>query len=508
MKMLVVFGILLHISQHALAGVVEVNKGAESVLMPCHYKGQIPDDNPSVTWTRNELNPNLVHLSRDERDYLIDQNQIYRDRTSMTTDPLETGDFSLTLRKPKLSDSGNYSCKLGDRRQELTVTEVRLTVKDQQVQVEVKEGAESVILPCRTTANLPEDARVEWTRSDPVFMFIHVFPNTSKHHKDQDELYCGRTEMNKDLLRTGDLSLTLKSPTDRDSGSYICTVYRDQDILRHKVVLKQVKGFPAWATAVLILLFVVLPACGGVLFFFRQYYIPVYKVKLDSGVESVLLPCKTTVCLHKIIKVEWKDKDERNVHVFENGSDQPEEQDQFYKNRTKMNKGLLRIGDLSLTLKYPTVSETFTCTVYSSKGDILMKKEVLLQVKVQQVEVHSGVDSVLLPCKTTVHLPEETKVEWTDSKDRKVHVFENGSDQPGIQFWFYKNRTKVNEDLLSTGDLSLTLTQPTVSETFTCTVYSRKGDILMKKPVQLEVKEKDQVQDPQEDISLMTNQSV
>uniref|UniRef100_A0A3Q3A386 Ig-like domain-containing protein n=1 Tax=Kryptolebias marmoratus TaxID=37003 RepID=A0A3Q3A386_KRYMA len=246
-----------------------------------------------------------------------------------------------------------------------------IVLLDQQEEVEVKEGAESVILPCRTTPDLPEDATVEWTRSEPKVIFVHVFPNTNNPNK-QSDLYISRTEMDKDLLRTGDLSLTLKYPTDRDSGSYICTVYRHQDILRDKVVLTHVKGqsvntgqrsgehftikftealigkaeneirsgvvvadshphlllpdnrsqkvfvskaggemfslkkcsafniscrwrgvvekalspelrgstvlcfstegFPAWATALLVLLFVVLPVSGGVLFYFRHYF--------------------------------------------------------------------------------------------------------------------------------------------------------------------------------------------------------------------------------------------
>uniref|UniRef100_A0A3Q4I2S3 Ig-like domain-containing protein n=1 Tax=Neolamprologus brichardi TaxID=32507 RepID=A0A3Q4I2S3_NEOBR len=104
------------------------------------------------------------------------------------------------------------------------------------VVVEVNE--DFIILPCKTKPELPEGSTVQWTRSDRV---VHVYSNRSDHLKNQDDLYCGRTKMNKDLLRTGDLSLTLKYPTERDSGGYICTIYRDKDILRHKVVL-QVKG--------------------------------------------------------------------------------------------------------------------------------------------------------------------------------------------------------------------------------------------------------------------------
>uniref|UniRef100_A0A669EDM3 Ig-like domain-containing protein n=1 Tax=Oreochromis niloticus TaxID=8128 RepID=A0A669EDM3_ORENI len=213
-------------------------------------------------------------------------------------------------------------------------------------------------------------------------------------------------------------------------------------------------------------------------------------VEVDSGVESVQLICKTTVCLPKDAKVEWKDKDDRKVHVYENGSDQPEEQDDKYKNRTKMKRNLLEPGDLSLTLKYPTDGDnsTYTCTVYSREGNVLMEKQVELKVRVPQVEVDSGVESVQLPFNTTLHLPEDAKVEWKNNDDDKVHVYENGSDQPEEQHQVYRDQTKMNEDLLKTGDLSLTLKYPTDGDTFTCTVYSREGNILLKRKVELKVR--------------------
>uniref|UniRef100_A0A3B4GDZ1 Ig-like domain-containing protein n=1 Tax=Pundamilia nyererei TaxID=303518 RepID=A0A3B4GDZ1_9CICH len=93
-------------------------------------------------------------------------------------------------------------------------------------------------------------------------------------------------------------------------------------------------------------------------------------LEVDSGVESVQLPCKTMV-------LEWMDN-YRKVHVYENDPDQHEEQHQVYRDRTKMNEDLLKTGDLSLTLNYPTDynTDTYTCTVYSREGNILLKRKV------------------------------------------------------------------------------------------------------------------------------------
>ncbi|XP_025761011.1 uncharacterized protein LOC109196963 [Oreochromis niloticus] len=364
MKMLLL--LLVSVSQHALAVVVEVNEGEKSVLLPCQYSGIISDD-LTVMWTHNDLHPKSVHLRREGGDALTGQNQRYSGRTSMKSDALDSLDFSLTLRKPTKTDSGNYTCSISDGRKELRLGEIQLQVTDLQVEVKVEEGSDSIILPCKTTPDLPEDTTVEWTYSDLEQIVVCVYPNRSDHLNHQDGFYRNRTKMNKDLLRTGDLSLTLKHPTERDSGGYICTIYRDKDILRQKVVLQVKEQFPFWATALLVLLIflvLVLIVSGGLLFYFRHYFMSVPWVEVDSGVESVQLICKTTVCLPKDAKVEWKDKNNRKVHVYENGSDQPEEQNQDYKGLTKMKRNLP--GDLSLTLKNPTEEDTYTCTVYMS----------------------------------------------------------------------------------------------------------------------------------------------
>ncbi|CAI5669906.1 unnamed protein product [Oreochromis niloticus] len=424
--MLLFLLLLISGSQYALAEVVEVYKETTSVLVPCQYSGIIPENNPTVMWTRNDLDPKCIHLRLEEGDDLKMQNQRYRGRTSMTSDALETADFSLTIRKPELSDSGIYTCSISDGREELGQRNIELKVKDQQVEVKVEERSDSIILPCQTKPDLPDDVRVEWSRFDVERMMVHVYSNRSGNLKKQDDLYCGRTKMNEDLVKTGDLSLTLKYPTHRDTGQYICTIYRDKDILRQKVVLQVKEPFPSWATALLVLMALragwsvwslnngsvdglitpegkgtfVLPAVEAKEMeesrsrVFQQPPRPSilrgllqmdYEVKVDSREETVLLPCKTIVHIPKDPKVEWKDTKDRKVHVYENGSDQPGEQDEVYRDRTKMKRNLLEPGDFSLTLKYPTDRDTntYTCTVYNRTRKILLTKAVKLIVRGQ-----------------------------------------------------------------------------------------------------------------------------
>ncbi|XP_014863298.1 PREDICTED: uncharacterized protein LOC106930347 [Poecilia mexicana] len=491
--MMMMMMVLLLVSQHALGGVVEVTVGSQSVLLPCRYSGVIPEE-PVVTWTNGDVGPACVHLRR-EQDDLRTQLERYRGRTRMAPGALDSGDFSLTLSDPQPPDQGTYTCSLSDGRGRRTLRVSQLRVRDDQVEVKTVEGADSVVLPCRMPPDLPGDSRVEWTRSEPEPLLVHTLQNTSQPGTRQDDLYCSRTHMEQDLLRTGDLSLTLRFPTSRDRGRYVCTVYRGEDILRRAVVLQHdTEPFPLQAKVLVVLLVLLLAALfasGGLFYYFRHYLLSGYTVKVDAGAESVLLPFKSRVRLPEDAKVDWRTSTNRKVRVYLQGCDRSEEQHQAYRDRTRINQDPLKTRDLSLTLQRPldVDRDTYTCIVCSREGHILLKKDVKLRVRVHQVEVEPGVESVLLPCRTRESLDGDVRVEWRDRFNWTVHVHQNGSDQSEDQHWLYRTRTKMDANLLRTGDLSLTLSWPTDgdSNTYTCTVSKGDGDVLMQKQVKLQV---------------------
>ncbi|XP_038587525.1 uncharacterized protein LOC119912412 isoform X3 [Micropterus salmoides] len=457
---------------------VEVDSGEESVLLRCRTISLLPKD-VTVEWTDEDNR--MVHVNKNGSDQPGGQDGLYRGRTEMKMkrDLKIFIDLSLTLKQPTERDRDTYTCTVYSREGKVLMKrQVELKVKVPQVKV--YSGEESVLLPCETTVQLPEDVTVEWT--DVFNRKIHV---NQKNGSDQPG---GRTEMKRE--RPGDLSLTLKHPTERDRNTYTCTVYsREGEVLMERQVKLQVK---------------------------------VPQVKVDSGVESVLLPCETTVQLSEDVTVEWTDGFNRKIHVYQkNGSDQPGGQNRRYRGRTEMRRK--RPGDLSLTLKQPTDrdSNTYTCTVYSREGKVLMKRQVKLWVKDpdsdsvasglnfykdgiiyvndlrlkdHQVEVEEGVESVRLPFKITDDLPEDVTVEWRRFKPRPTimaYMYEDGSGRQDQQDPSYRGRTEMKRNLKQ-GDFSLTLKSPTVRDggRYICRVYSNEGNIRKETTVELRVSER------------------
>ncbi|KAM9328258.1 uncharacterized protein KZ484_019592 isoform 1-T2 [Pholidichthys leucotaenia] len=92
------------------------------------------------------------------------------------------------------------------------------------------------------------------------------------------------------------------------------------------------------------------------------------------------------------------------------------------------------------------------------------------------VDVYEGDELVVLPCQVDSSLTVHSTVVWTRKYKRyDVHRrLQTGIDDFSKQHMTYRGRTSMREDALQTGDLSLTLKEPSTGDTTTyvCTVTS------------------------------------
>ncbi|XP_019203915.1 uncharacterized protein LOC102076793 isoform X2 [Oreochromis niloticus] len=218
-------------------------------------------------------------------------------------------------------------------------------------------------------------------------------------------------------------------------------------------------------------------------------------VEVYEGEESVLLLCQLPVPSEEGVVV-WG-RDDLNpsiIHVRTEEGDDPTEQNKQYINRTSIQKDALKTGDLSLTLRKPTFSDSgiYTCSV-RKLGKKQNQTEVQLKVKVCQlkvVDVTEGAESVLLPfISKKLKNTETTKVEWKHiQEDEMKVVHEKDRKNPDVS---HTGRTEMKKDPWKTGNASLTLSRPRSEDggVYICTMYDTNGKALKQKVVALWVKE-------------------
>ncbi|XP_005952916.1 matrix remodeling-associated protein 8 [Haplochromis burtoni] len=214
-------------------------QGLKFVMLPFKIPHDLPQGT-TVEWRHNNVE---VYKYTDVN---VDSQHVDdRGRTEMKEDALRTGDLSLTLKDLHLTDSGVYTCTVYNKGGHMLLQKsVTLRVRESQPEVvEVKQGLRSVQLPFETTSVLSQDVTVEWRLTEPKYMVVHMYTCGNDQPDKHNQIYRGRTEMNKEPLENGDLSLTLKDLRLTDSGFYTCTVYnKDGHMLTQKSVTLRVRA--------------------------------------------------------------------------------------------------------------------------------------------------------------------------------------------------------------------------------------------------------------------------
>ncbi|XP_063050172.1 uncharacterized protein LOC134444927 [Engraulis encrasicolus] len=183
---------------------------------------------------------------------------------------------------------------------------------------------------------------------------------------------------------------------------------------------------------------------------------------------SVLLPCAAESPLPlEELEVEWRRADSGALlHLFQEGEERPESQDQAYRGRAHFFPEKIARGDYSLLLENITVSDRtlFRCVVYTT----LDSGETTCEIQVEFLMVHGFVHTVfghvgwevVLDCFVESHVPpeelEEVKWKRTD-QDILVLLYQDGMVHSDSSHERYLGRTEFFTTEISKGNFSLRL---------------------------------------------------
>ncbi|XP_067380800.1 immunoglobulin superfamily member 3-like isoform X2 [Channa argus] len=222
------------------SGLLITAEPGDTVTLPC----QAPRNTnvQVVQWIRRDLNNPTVCFYRDGK--CENSHPSFKGRVQLNRDRVKNGDVSLILKNVMISDSGAYECRViqgeSKRRKrdvhlddgDLIKPIVYLTVGNSGLLITAEPG-DTVTLPCQAPRNTTVQV-VEWIRRDlnnPTVCFYRDGKCENSHPS-----FKGRVQLNRDRVKNGDVSLTLKNVMISDSGAYECHVIQRESKRRKRDV--------------------------------------------------------------------------------------------------------------------------------------------------------------------------------------------------------------------------------------------------------------------------------
>uniref|UniRef100_A0A3B4VQN2 Ig-like domain-containing protein n=1 Tax=Seriola dumerili TaxID=41447 RepID=A0A3B4VQN2_SERDU len=128
------------------------------VTLTCTFNITDSGDLPTVEWSKDDLEPNVIFLYRDGCETHEMKNPDFEYRTSFVMKNLKHGDISLRISNVRLSDAGRYQCMRLWKNAPKDITKVELNVvsmSEPKLSV-VSHKIGGVTLQCEARSWLPE----------------------------------------------------------------------------------------------------------------------------------------------------------------------------------------------------------------------------------------------------------------------------------------------------------------------------------------------------------------
>ncbi|XP_030053377.1 butyrophilin subfamily 1 member A1-like [Microcaecilia unicolor] len=218
-----------------------LGKAAE---LSCHLSPVLSAEHMEVRWFRSSFQL-VVHLYENGMDQNEHQIPEYRGRTELIRNYISCGIVSLRIYNIGPDDEGSYTCffksdtSYEDATLELKVAQLfKVIGPDQPVIAVLGKDAE---LSCHLSPVLSaEHMEVRWFRSS-FQLVVHLYENGMDQNEHQVPEYRGRTELIRNYISCGIVSLRIYNIGPDDEGSYTCFFKSDTSYEDATLELKVVR---------------------------------------------------------------------------------------------------------------------------------------------------------------------------------------------------------------------------------------------------------------------------
>ncbi|XP_033181622.1 CD226 antigen-like [Mastacembelus armatus] len=337
-----------------------------TVTLPCRAPSS--SEIRAVEWTRPDLDPEEIFLYWNKRFDPDNQHPSFKERVELKDSQMKDGDVSVTLKDVTLNDTGTYECRVAQSQSKgpdpISIIHLRVSVD---MMIITAEPGDTVTLPCQVPRS-SEILILLWTRPDLDPDYVFVYRNKRSDPDNQHPSFKERVELKDSQMKDGDVSVTLKDVVFTDTGTYEChVIQRSAGSLMSTIYLNVTQAAAASDRHLSVLRIILCIVVSSPYIISTFLLVSVHRqrpagqrtITAEPG-QNVTLPCE--VNNSEITHLQWTRPDlyPDYVFVYRHGRFDLENQHPHFKKRVELKNSQMKDGDVSVTLKNVTFTDTGT----------------------------------------------------------------------------------------------------------------------------------------------------